>query len=164
MATESREFVEPFYASLAEFFSTEINYPRYLELLEQGVRAGDDNAAYALGSLLVHGGGGDGKAIKTNVKRGVRLIEAATRSVHLAMVEMATFCESGEFGVSKNEKRAHALFRKAVEHGSVVARYHLGRCSYFGIGTKVDKRRARTLFRAAARLGFAAWEHDGSAK
>lgn len=159
MKASAVQFFEPFYLSLVELARADTDEARYVELLERGVRAGDDHAAYALGSLLVHGDGG----VNRNVTRGLRLMERATRSVHLAMLEMATIYESGDHGVRANEKKAFGLFARAVEYGSVVARFHLGRCHYLGIGTTVDKRKGNALIRAAARLGFAAWDHVGRA-
>lgn len=145
-------YFEPYYEAMLELSSPRTDWKRYVELLERAASAGDDHAAYALSSMYLHGF--DKVAWKTDPRRGLRLLQKASRSVHLAMVELASIYEAGDFGCRKNTKRAFALFSRGVIYGSVVARYHAGRCIYYGIGTRPDPRSGMRLIRSAARLGF----------
>lgn len=72
----------------------------------------------------------------------------------MAMVELASAYENGEAGLRPNPRKAFALFERAVTFGSISGRFHLARCYYVGIGTRVNRRKAASLFRAAAALGF----------
>jgi TPR repeat protein len=154
---------EPFYEALAHMFSEKRDTPGYIRALERGARAGDDHAAYALGSAYLHGLYKPTFRWKKDRRRGLALIRRATRSVHMAMTELASFYESGEHGLRKSEKRAFQLFARAVEYGSIVARFHLGRCYYLGVGTKPDRRKGMALIRASARLGFPAYDQPDGA-
>lgn len=154
------EFSEPFYASLIELSRRRTDWKKYVELLEVAARAGDDQASYALSSMCLHRS--TQPKWRLDVPRGVRLLRRAARSVHLAMTELAMCHESGDFGVRRSERKAFELFTRAVEFGSVVARYHLGRCLYYGVGTPVNRRKAAALFREAAKLGFPVYEDHGS--
>lgn len=160
MATPPSEFREPFYESMLVYSRRKVDYQRYIELLRTGVRAGDDHAAYALSSICLHGIEDANVDWAIDTKTGLRLLRRATRSVHMAMTELASFYEGGEFGVRKSEKRAFELFLKAVAFGSVAARYHLGRCYYLGIGTRPNRRKAIALVRASVGLGFPAYSDD----
>jgi uncharacterized protein len=154
MAADTDEFHEPYYASLIELSRTRTDYRKYMTLLDTAMMAGDDHACYALSSMYLHGNVFEGVDWKVDAKHGLRLLRRASRSVHLAMTELASFYETGEFGLRPNAKKAFELFSRAVKFGSVSSRFHLGRCYYFGVGTKVDRRRGRALFKVAAELGF----------
>lgn len=158
LTMESPPFFEPYYRSLAEVGRTDTDWNKYAELLEVGAAAGDDHACYALASLCLHGVPLREQHYPRNVRRGLALLRRATRSVHLAMTELAAIYESGELGVRRNRGRAFELFERAVKFGSITARFHLGRCYYFGIGTRRNRPKAMQLFRAAAKLGFPVYQ------
>jgi TPR repeat protein len=152
MTSSHDGYFEPYYDALLELSKAQTDWNRYIQLLQRAEAAGDDHAAYALSSLYLHGF--DQLAWRKNRRLGLRLLRKATRSVHLAMVELASIYEGGEQGCRKNSRKAFALFMKSVSFGSVVGRYHAGRCLYHGIGTRSNRAKALRLLRSAAKLGF----------
>lgn len=148
----------PFQASLIELFSPATDWKRYRALLEEGVRAGEDQAAYALGSMYL--AGSRTPKLRKDVARGIGLVTRASRSVPMAMVELASAYELGLYGLRIDPREAFRLFRRSVSYGSIVGRFHLGRCYRHGIGTRANARKARACFDEAASLGF---RFDGEA-
>ena len=61
----------------------------------------------------------------------------------------------GRLGLVKSEKKAAKIYRRAVELGNVHAMAFLGEMYETGSGVKLDKKKARRLFRAAADRGDA---------
>lgn len=154
------KFMEPFYESLIEISVAPTDWKRYVALLEAASSAGDDHAKYALSSVCLHGLGD--LETPRDIARGLKLLRDASRSIHLAMTELATIYESGDFGVKPSSRKAKELFERAAEYGSIAARYHLGRCFYYGVGTPVNRRKAARLFGEAAKLGFPVYEDHGA--
>lgn len=164
MTDDAPDSFEPFFQAEIEFNRADPDFEKYVQLLETALRAGDDLAAYAVGSMYLHGPPVDEIQWPRDKKRGIALLRQASRSVHMAMAELASIYEAGEHGVRRSEKKAFEYFRRAVEFGSVCGRYHLGRCYYYGVGTPVNKRRATKLFREAAALGFPVYATGTSAE
>jgi TPR repeat protein len=147
-------FFEPHYTSMILLSQENTNWRQYLALVDLGVQAGDDHSCYAAATLDLHGPPQPGVRWRRDVRRGIKLLERASRSVHMAMLELASLYENGEAGLRPNPKKAFALFERAVSFGSIAGRYHLARCYDLGIGTRVNRRKAASLLREAAALGF----------
>jgi TPR repeat protein len=161
IARERTFYVEPHYASMIVVAQENVNWPQYLAFVQLGVEAGDDHSCYAAATLDLHGPPTPKVRWRRDTRRGVKLLQRATRSVHMAMLELASAYENGDFGLRPNPKKAFELFERAVSFGSIAGRYHLSRCYHFGIGTRRDPRKASRLFRAAAELGFPVDDDDG---
>ena len=158
--SKNRGYFEPFYASLILAAQENPNWAQYLSLVERGVWAGDDHSCYAAATLDLHGPPEPGVRWRRDRRRGIRLLRRASRSVHMAMLELASAYENGEAGLRRSPRRAFELFERAVSFGSIAGRFHLGRCYYFGIGTRVNRRKAARLFRTAAGLGFPVYDSE----
>lgn len=68
---------------------------------------------------------------------------------------MAGICHETGHGVSEDEKKAAAWYRKAAEQGYTVAQCNLGSCYRNGYGVAQDEKRAALWYRKAADQGYA---------
>lgn len=167
MSTKTNgDFVEPFDDAMHVRYRGHVDWTRYRRLIETAHAAGDARATYAMATWYLRGYREVG--VKRQPKRAVPLLVIAARRFALAALELAFAYETGRWVGRRDPEAALRLYRKAVRLGSVRARYEVGRCYWWGIGTKKNERTATRFLRDAERLGYVDSELastvDGGAK
>ena len=136
-------------AATKEMLKKRPDAKRGLRLLLQAMSAGDARAAYALGTWYLHGT----ELIKKDIRHAVVLLkQAAEQNVPDALFDLANCYEKGA-GVRKSERQAYRLYVRAALWGDKQSVYEVGRCLFYGIGTKRDRRLADTWLARAEALG-----------
>lgn len=106
-------------------------------LLEEAFQQGDPRAAYALGTWYFHG-----KVFPTNKRIALKLFRyAAKKCVPIACFDLAVCFERG-CGVRRSFRSAFSHYLQAALLGDKESVYEVGRCYYYGIGTKKDRKQA----------------------
>jgi TPR repeat protein len=80
------------------------------------------------------------------------LQHAVKANIPDAMYDLAMCLEKGD-GIRKNTRRAFEFYLKSALRGYDLAFCEVGRCYYFGIGTKEDKHIGKMWFKRAEELG-----------
>jgi TPR repeat protein len=121
-----------------------------VDWLRKAVALDDSTAQLLLGShLLRHG------ATSADGDDGVRLLEAASAAVPLAIIELASAYEKG-CGVKQNVEEAVRWWRKGAEQGDARCLYEMGRASELGLGVARDEDQAWIYLNKAADLKYPA--------
>ncbi len=125
---------DPYREALREISKKRADIKRVRTLLERALKAGNAEAAYALGTWYLHG-----HNVKQNRRKAVRLLlQAAKDNVANALYDLAVCYEKGA-GAKKNPRRAIECYLRAALHGDEQSVYEVGRCLFYGIGTPRDK-------------------------
>ena len=144
-----KEGSKPYQLALREALKKRPDYKQVLALLKRALKQGDPYAAYALATWYLHGSRG----FKKDIRKGTALLkQAAQGAVASANYDLAVSHENG-IGVRKNEKRAFELYLTAALLGDKSAFFETGRCYFYGIGTKQDRRTAKIWLTRAKQLG-----------
>ncbi|MEX2311610.1 MAG: tetratricopeptide repeat protein [Rhodospirillales bacterium] len=146
---------------LARQFSAGLDYYRNGEidqaipLLESDARAGDTDAAFALGSLYLNGDG-----VTRNTAMAAGWFRRAAESGHGEAAN--NIGNAYRLGLGTPEDIASALtwYQYAADHGSAMAAYTLGNIYRLGDGIRRDYPLAITWLQKAASRNFAPAEHD----
>lgn len=110
------------------------------KLLEEGLRAGDHRAQYALATWYMHG---MPPLVEVDLPKALKMLkEAAKAGVPEAQYDYAISLETGK-GVKKNERLALRFHLRAALSGDVDAMEEVGRMYYYGIGVAQDRDVAR---------------------
>jgi len=124
-------------------------------LLEADARAGDTEAAHALGELYLNGDG-----VSRNLSMSAGWFMRAANNGHAdAAFKLANATKLG-LGIPQNIDTALSLYRQASSDGSAEAAYALGRIYKLGDGVRRDYTKALEWLRASADRGFAPAEHE----
>jgi len=83
-----------------------------------------------------------------------QLTHHVTKRVPEAVFMLGDAYDFGELGV-KSKKRAKMQYEQAVELGNVMAMWRLGKLLWSGDGVKMNRKKAKKLFRMAADRGLA---------
>ncbi len=131
------------------------NITASLPRLEQDARAGDREAAHALGMLYLNG---DGVARNTAMAAG--WFNRAAEAGHTdAAYHLGNAYRLG-LGTPKNIRKALTWYEHAADGGSAVAAYTLGTIYRRGDGIRRDYNEALVWLNAAADRKYAPAEHD----
>ena len=123
--------------------------------LEADARAGDTEAAHALGELYLNGDG-----VGRNLSMSAGWFMRAANSGHAdAAFKLANATKLG-LGIPQNIDTALSLYRQASIDGSAEAAYALGRIYKLGDGVRRDYTKALEWLSVAADRGYAPAEHD----
>ena len=107
---------------------------RIIPLLRAATERGHAMAAHALATWYIHGIG-----VRKNFALAVELEQvAAAARIPDALYNLAFAYETGK-GVKRDERRAFELYRRAAKAGDRGAAYEVGRCFFYGIGTRVNR-------------------------
>jgi TPR repeat protein len=125
------------------------NIKLVIELLNNAINDGDAKAAYALATWYLHG-----KNVRKNTKKAVELLQQAARdNTPEACFDLAVFFEKEKSSL-ENKKIAFHFYLKAAIRNDAQAIYEVGRCYYYGIGTRKDKSIADIWLERAQELGI----------
>jgi TPR repeat protein len=104
---------------------------RVITLLLHAISEGHSMAAHALATWYYFGIG-----VRKDLARAFALEKIAARhGIGEAIHNVASSYEKGK-GVKKDLRRAYLAYRKAWACGDASSAYEVGRCLYYGIGTK----------------------------
>ena len=135
--------------ALEEGRKDEPDLEKTFNLLNESLKSGNPEAAYALGTWYLHG-----KFVKKNIKKAVSLLrQAAKHNIKDALYDLAVCYEDG-VGVKKNFRLAMECFLRAALRGDKQSIYNVGRCYYHGIGVNKDRRLAWIWLDYAKALGI----------
>ena len=138
-------------------------YVRLGEMCKEGKgRARDDSAAFEYfkkaadkgeiyGKIHLAEAYISGAGVNKDAKKGVSILEEATKESSLAKYRLGLCYYEGE-GVEKDYKRAVQLFTECNKFDRD-AQYKLGECYFNGYGVKADKQKAKELWRKSAKCG-----------
>ena len=144
-----RRVMDAYQEALKEISRKKPNVIRVRSLLESSLRAGNPNAAYALGTWYLHGA-----HLPRDRKKAMALLrQAAKQNVPNALFDVAVSYEKG-IGVRKNPGLAFNHYVRAALHGERQSVYEVGRCYYHGIGVDVNRRLAKIWLERARELGI----------
>lgn len=147
---EPRE--SPYDLALREMDADSPDVVRALELLRTAYAAGDQRAAYALGTWHLHG---KPPFVEIDERKALELIgEAAEALVPDALFDMAITLEKGALGLKADPEAAFLLYLKAALRGEEQSVFEVGRCYFYGIGTAKDRGVADVWLARAAELGY----------
>ena len=93
--------------------------------------------------------------VKSNAEHLARLRRHVENEVPEAIAHLGIAYREGYYGLVKSDKKAAKIWKRAVELGSVDAMKYLGDLYQRGSGVKLDKKKAKRLYRAAADRGDA---------
>jgi TPR repeat protein len=71
-----------------------------------------------------------------------------------AITNLGQAYRDGCYGLAKNMRKSAKIFKRAVEHGDVVARLHLAMMYFEGQGVKKDVNKAKQLLRSGMDRGY----------
>lgn len=145
------DFIEPFDAAIQLLYGSSTDWREYRRLVEVAHAAGDPRATYAMATWHLHGHPDLG--ITRRPKTALPLLVSAARHFGFAALDLAISYELGRL-VRRDEARAFRLYKRAARLGCVQARFEIGRCYFWGIGTAKNDRLARRYHRAAEALGY----------
>lgn len=148
---EKKKFVEPFDEAVRVLYGRRTDWKKYRALIEAASAAGDARAQYAMATWHLHGH--DEMGIRRRPKEALPLLVKAARHVGLAALDLAFAYEMGRL-VPRDERAALGWYRRAARLGCVQARFEIGRCLHWGIGTPRNEAAARRHSAIAARLGY----------
>lgn len=135
--------------ALREMEREKPNFKLVMELLNHGIQSGDAKAAYALGTWYLHG-----KNVRKNTNKAIELLKkAAKENIPEACFDLAVFFETGK-NDTKDDKAAFQFYLKAAIRNDAQAIYEVGRCYYYGVGTKKNKAMADIWLERAQELGI----------
>jgi TPR repeat protein len=130
--------------ALAEMSRKAPNLASVFEDLQTADRQGDLRATYAIGTWYLHG-----RFVTKDKRHGLALIRrAAEGAVPSALFDYAVALESGD-GVRRAPSKAAACYLRAALLGDQQATFETGRCLYYGIGFRQDRKLARVFLEAA---------------
>jgi TPR repeat protein len=139
----------PYRDALREASKKQADIGKVTSLLKRALKAGDPEAAYALGTWYLHG-----QHVKQDRRKAVRLLrEAADSNVANALYDLAVCYEKGA-GIKKSPRLAFECYLRAALQGEEQSFYEVGRCFYYGVGTSKDTRVARIWIDRARELGI----------
>ena len=123
---------------------------RVAELLERAHKSNDARATYALATWHLFGHAGYSK----NINTAVRLLKiAAASDIPTAHFDLAVCYETGQ-GIKKSENMAYRHYLAAALNGDNGSIFEVGRCLFYGLGVKRDRKTAEVWFRRVESLGF----------
>jgi TPR repeat protein len=133
---------------LAEGRGGEVNLPEARQQFSLAAKAGQADAAAALGEMLVNGRGG-----AIDMEQAIELFEwAAERNSAAACFALGVLC-TGQHGVSRDLPASRRWFLKAAAYGHTQASLLAGRFCLQGIGGEPDVIEARHWLKNASDRG-----------
>lgn len=136
--------------ALVEAQKGEPNYIRVHAKLQQAIRKGNPQAAYALATWLLVG---KEPVVKPDHKKAVKLLrQAVAAGIADAMWDLAICYERGA-GVPTNRRLAYELYLRAAIRGDSDAVMEVGRSLYWGLGTRANRKAAKIWLDRARELG-----------
>ena len=126
---------------------TDKNLANAKEWLTAAADAGNEDAAYELGVLLLDGGDG----IETNIEEAISRLEFAAQKDHLeACAELGYDYVTGSKGIEENLEEGAKWLSKAADMGDLTSTVYLG--TYYR--KKEDHKQAFACFKKAAEEGY----------
>jgi len=103
--------------------------------LKEAIDNGSVEAAYALGSLHLHG-----RHVEKDPEKAMALLTIATKNMYVpALMDVALGSERGDL-LPEDHALAFRSYFLAMLSGNVDALYEVGRCFYYGIGVNPSER------------------------
>lgn len=125
-----------------------IDYSVAIKWFRKGIAAGDVNANWFLGKMMLDGAGFNPSTY--DVEAATYFQVAAEKGVPQALHQLALMYEYGK-GVVQNFVLAHEYYKRAIELGYVESMYNVGLMCMEGRGVEQDMQKALAMFEAAAR-------------
>ena len=122
-------------------------YRKVVADLKRSIKAGNAEAAYALGNLYYYGKVG---YVPVDLNEAVRLFRLAAERGNRDAMYFLGYCHELGHGVRKNQRRAYQYYLMAAIRGDVDSMDDVARMLYWGIGTHKD------------RMAYAAWRQRAS--
>lgn len=121
---------------------------KVIRLLNEAIDEGSGEAMYALATWYLFG-----KHVDKDLAKGNQLLsEAVEKCIPEACFYLAISYERG-WGVEKNLYQAFFLYVKGALYGEAECFEEVGRCYYFGIGVRQDRKLAEIWYEKGERLG-----------
>lgn len=137
--------------ALSEMYSDVPNVKKAFDLLEDGHRAGDTRATYALATWYLHG---QDPVVQRDFKQAEALLKtAAATGMPDALYDLAVLYERGSLG-EPDFPSAFRNYLSAAVRGDAQAVYEVGQCYHYGIGVAPDEAVADIWLRRAEELGI----------
>ena len=124
------------------------DYELAIKWLRKGIAAGDVNANWFLGKMMLDGAGFDPST--HDVEAATHFQLAAENGVPQALHHLGLMYEYGK-GVIQNFNIAHEYYKRAIEQGYIESMYNVGLMCMEGRGVERDMQKALAMFEAAAR-------------
>jgi uncharacterized protein len=118
-----------------------------IPMLRAAATAGHAMASHALATWYIHGLG-----VRKNFVKAIQLEEQAARSGIVDAISNLAFAYETGKGVQKDQAKAFRLYRRAATLGGADAAYEVGRCLFYGIGTRRNERLGRTWLEKSKKM------------
>ena len=124
------------------------DYSLAIKWFRKGIAAGDINANWFLGKMMLDGAGFDPSL--HHVEAATHFQVAAENGVPQALHNLGLMYEYGR-GVIQNFNLAHEYYKRGIEQGYIESMYNVGLMCMEGRGVEKDVQKALAMFEAAAR-------------